>query len=112
MEQLDNGHSGRFGQVAVGPVEVVRPRDSDITTVMGKLKKRLSSVTIPVVQLGMNGLSGPLALLHVDGVSSRDQNPMCVLRSLTINRLAPVLLFFQMIHTQCGLNGKHAPRLA
>ena len=112
VEQLVNGHSGQFGQVVVSLAEAVRQHVFDIMIAMERLKRRLNFAMKHVVLLGMNGLSGLHARPHVDAASNKGRSRMCVLRSPTISRLVPVLPCCQMIHTPCGLNGKHARRLA
>ena len=112
VEQLVNGHSGRFGQVVVNLAEAVRQHVFDIMIAMARVKRKPNFAMKHVVLLGMNGLSGLHVLLPVDVASNKGQSQMCVLRSPTISRLAPVLPCYQMIHIPCGPNGKRALRLA
>ena len=95
--QLENGLNGLAGPVVASLAEAARALVSDIISAVAKLRRKLNFATKLAAQLGTNGLSGHHAPLHVDAASNRDLSRMFAQKSPTINKLVPVLPFYQKI---------------
>ena len=104
---LATGDHGQSGQDVISRVEVDRLLVCDIINVRARLRKKLNSVMIPVVQLGMIGLCGLHARLPVAKENKCELVPMYVPKFPIINKRALVSPFYPMILITCGPSGRH-----